>query len=123
MKANKDHISLETAKLLKDCGVKSEYIFGYSMKGTENDGYYLKKRTEKYLFTFYYPAFTWNEILWEYPKEFFGRFEKSNFCNECDNDFLTSDILQLLQEGRYDKADEIFFRFCIFNPKNQNDNR
>lgn len=117
MKANKDHISLETAKLLKDCGVKSEYIFGYSMKGTENDGYYLKKRTEKYLFTFYYPAFTWQEIEDE-AEEFLGVQEWTTKYDTPSYFEKVKDLLYLRLEKKYDEADEYFREHCILIKKN-----
>lgn len=93
MKATKDHISFETAKLLKDCGIKNKYVM------RDN-----------------YPAFTWQEILWEHAEKFFG--SETIHINGMDTgfgDYLEKprEILKLLQKKKYDKADEYFRKHCI----------
>ena len=69
MKANKTHISLETAKLLKDCGVESELYFA------ENEGFVVEKhkidKSQDWKDGYFYPAYTWQEILWENADKFF----------------------------------------------------
>lgn len=81
MKATKDHISLETLNLLKECGVNED------------------------------TPFTWQEILWEYAENFFG----SNLIHYNNITWIqrTRDILSLLQQKKYDEADEYFREHCI----------
>lgn len=54
MEATKQHISLETAKLLKDCGIDSKYCFDEK----RNAVFESSTRTGN-IKVKYYPAFTW----------------------------------------------------------------
>lgn len=86
MKATKEHISLETGKLLKFCGVTNSLVFTNEcdyeyldngltiVKPKENKYNVTKPFLERFVLRFgsEYPAFTWQEILWEYPDKFFG---------------------------------------------------
>lgn len=137
MKATKDHISLKTAKLLKDCVVKSKYMYGEVWTGdTDNsvlkeniikqeDGLicYVKliKKLEISQGIVQCPAFTWQEILWEHAELFFGRktistdlfFENLNRYSQRSYERHGEVILHLLQQKKYDKADEYFREHCI----------
>ena len=136
-KANKNHISLKTAKLLKDCGIFSKYhyadqgdnrkhkIVNYvdsdAIITTNNE----KRKTKDY------PAFTWQEILWEYPDKFFGEEEMTSSelsrnivphedCNLCSmnrNLYYPNIILNLLQQKKYQEADDYFVEHCILTNK------
>lgn len=119
MEANNTHISLETAKLLKDCGVESEYFY-YRNELIHNELFY--KIYDEYkgmgiygiecqnkMMSKCYPAYTWQEILWEYPVLFFGE-------NEIEQDLsngITDTILFYLQRKEYDQADKYFRNNCI----------
>ena len=110
MKANNTHISLETAKLLKDCKVAcgqvySPYLNGWIIELTENAGTTISQQL---------PAYTWQEILWEYPTEFFGNVGwdgDDGYVN--DSEYYTTEILYLLQQKEYDKADKYLQDHCI----------
>lgn len=70
MKATKDHISLETAKLLKDCGMESKFLYIYELLSKEE---YELILTEEYCTTNQvYPAYTWQEIE-DNAELFFGK--------------------------------------------------
>lgn len=143
MKANKTHISLETAKLLKDCGIESEYVY---CKYIEDDIIFINKRVE-YENGFgcngyekeslnLFPVFTWQEILWENTDKFFGGerkeiiFDGKNYSvlvedvepyqskkpigYPFDNKYNpTAKILLFLQQKKYQEADEYFRSNCI----------
>lgn len=132
MKATKDHISFETAKLLKDCGVESKYMYGEVWTGdTDNsvlkeniikqeDGLIchvkLIKKLEISQGIVQCPAFTWQEILWEYAEDFFGC--ETIHINGMDTgfgDYLEKprEILKFLQQKKYILADEYFREHCI----------
>jgi hypothetical protein len=138
MKANKTHISLETAKLLIDCGVESEYIFF-----TQNKKSFISNKKKNHRDG--YPAFAWGEILWEYPDKFFGVGEKTkNYFDGKEHEFLGGklsysydeggaiefttkesryvalQIFSRLMQGKYEQADKYFRRNCILIKK-QND--
>jgi hypothetical protein len=120
MEATKDHISLETAKLLNDCGVESKYAYGdcvgkwgiYSHPSIDN-------RHHPDLYKYGSPAYTWQEILWGYPKEFFGDkfLGEANMNGTTFNQFTWSfypeTILSLLQQKNYKEADLYFRENCI----------
>lgn len=139
MKATKDHISLEAAKLLKDCGVESKYIFAEYQNSqniiepTKWECSIMKKNNTSIDFINYlsgshnrlYPAYTWQEILWEYAEEFFGE-DEVLFENVQDfktkismkrflsaNKLAMIEIGYLLQQKKYDEADEYFRKFCV----------
>jgi hypothetical protein len=112
MEATKDHISLETAKLLKDCGVRSKHYF-YMKQGTfyfTTDDYFLND------YEFVYPAYTWGEILWEYPEQFFGDIIGPVLYDEDYEKYITDydvyDLIRLLQEKQYKEADLHFREKC-----------
>lgn len=75
---NTTHISLETAKLLKDCKINSEstYQIQHSLNYYQTIGKKSCGLGDKVLrecgMDVEYPAYTWQEILWEFPAEFFG---------------------------------------------------
>lgn len=145
MKANRDHISLETARLLEDCGVESKFVFVDEIF-RDDDRYYTYIATfseeilENKKINKLTPAFTWQEILWEYSKEFFGEDEYDTdtlYCTRVweawgyktmtDNDFEriyipnyqhhTNEIKSLLQQVRYTEADLYFRKNCILIKK------
>jgi hypothetical protein len=110
MEANSTHISLETAKLLKDCKIESEYKFFFDNydKGElkcsiSNNEHFLQNIVRTY------PAYTWQEILWENNEVF--------FINPYKYDWNTKIILDLLQQKKYDEADKYFRENCILIKK------
>jgi hypothetical protein len=133
MKANKTHISLETAKLLKDCGVKSEWwsvvdtiteerkiIPSPSSKyyGIETDYYCCGKGEESRLEgKGIWDIYTWQEILWENAEKFFGKENHynvtiNNLIDKNGFDYIATQILILLQQKKYDEADKYFRENC-----------
>lgn len=116
-KANSTHISLETAKLLKDCAVKSKYKFFTGEWTTKKDIFGNEiinnigivstyEDQHKYGYEDWcLPAYTWQEILWEYSRAFGIDFEQS------------VDILAMLKIKEYDEADQYFRDFCILIKK------
>ena len=112
MKADKTYISLETAKLLKDCGIESKQRFSKRIDDEDIDFIlcesWMADNNEIYKS---YPAFTWQEILWEYAKEFFG--SKMVGYGEDANEKRPREILQLLQQQKYNEADFYFRQYCI----------
>lgn len=113
MKATKDHISLETATPLKDCGVPSK--FGYSRTAFFNTDSNSSSWNEEWQIDeehHEFPAFTWGEILWEHAEKFFGD----------ENPYeQTQEILFLIQQKKYDKADLYFRQNCILIPHSTNE--
>ena len=140
MKANENYISLETAKLLKDCGLY-HYSGTYTNISEIGDyDYYsiiekdISLRTEydhgTYMDCLYrngnrggmgldrgaevYPAFTWWEILWKYPKQFFGgELISKGSLGDSNCRVYTGDILYLLQKNQFNEADMYFRIYCI----------
>jgi hypothetical protein len=106
MKANKTYISLETAKLLKDCGDipcnRQIYYSGYiSEVGA------LVSELEEGV----YPLFAWQEILWENAEKFF---EKGT--NGYDKPMInvhTEKIIWYLRNKLYEEADVYFRKTCV----------
>ena len=98
MEANKTHISLETAKLLRDCEVESEYIFvtiNYEIR---------------------FPAYTWSEILWENAEKFFGEEYLDNEVKNIKRPryvVISIKILYILQQKKYEEADDYFREHCL----------
>lgn len=124
MEANSTYISLETAKLLKDSDIKSKYVYSYIdpnipiiisrynfMEEMPQIKFYPPYREN--ITAKYYPAYTWQEILWEYPKEFFGEDAYDTFGGYCHTCRFAVDILDFLQDKEYDKADKYFRDNCI----------
>lgn len=99
MKANSTHISLETAKLLKDCGIESKLSFA----STERLVLRVIFTEDVPLGFCEYPAFTWQEILWEHADQLLGIEWK----------WKTKYLLSYLQEKDYDVADLEFRNHCI----------
>lgn len=100
--ANETHISLECAKLLKDCGLESEYHYEPTTnpyKEVWRIVFGKNNFPEEFL-----PAFTWQEILWKYHEEFFKK--------ECLG-WDTIKITIFLQEGKYEAAEKYFIKNCI----------
>jgi len=120
MKANKTHISLETAKMLKDCGVVvTQYFTKYFYEDkTETLWEILQPQIlpDKYETSEFYPAYTWQEILWEHAEEFFGN--KMVSYSEDANEMYPRETLHLLQQQKYDEADLYFREHCILINKN-----
>jgi len=110
MKANKTHISLETAKLLKDCGVESEQWFVNTRLSSSNPDYRVSDCGGDSGSD--YPAYTWQEILWENAEKFFGR-NNGYYRLEDKHNEVAEDILYLLQQKKYEEADEYFRKNCI----------
>lgn len=143
MNATIDHCSLETGKLLSDCGVESKYIFIDEI--FRDDGrYYTHIILREELFGLnvnkIYPAYTWQEILWEHAEEFFGDKEMDtdlyycsrvwqawNYGTMTKNDFEenlepafvlhTNQIIKILQQKKYDEADLYFRENCVLIKK------
>ena len=136
MNANKTHISLETAKLLKDCGVESEYAYVDCEKEAIHiehwqtiDGEWGSCRTivfekpEEYdIFNIEgVYAYTWQEILWENAEKFFGEEIKYGKIDEksqmqridVNNHEHEYTILLLLQQKKYEEADDFFRKKCV----------
>ena len=123
MKANKTYISLKTAKLLKDCGIWSEFVWCEN----EANKYYIptkpiiREKLNENAWNIPYPAFTWQEILWEYHEEFFSD-RNFSYGAEYDYDwangnFIVVRLLQLLQQKQYKEADKYFRDNCILIKK------
>lgn len=98
MKANSTHISLETAKLLENCNIESKYI--YYKDNLFSFDYFYNEIAEQKIKPFL-PAYTWQEILWEYYKEF-------GLGNS-----VTERIVLNLRSKNYDEADKLFRHNCI----------
>ncbi len=114
MKANKTHISLETAELLKDCEVENKYYW-YADASVWNTEWKVKLgeyRTKPHN----YPAYTWQEILLE-SKTFFGEefIAHRNWYNQLEyREYIihSEKLLRLLQQKKYDEADKYFRDNC-----------
>jgi hypothetical protein len=119
MKANHTHISLETAKLLKDCGIESKYWYyknhaGIFIREKDKDKDIIEMFGHHWKDNWYYPAYTWSEILWEFPEKFFGKpFDFEDDTGDFTYHMATRDILHLLQHKQYDEADKYFRENCI----------
>ena len=113
MKATKTHISLETAKLLKDCGVEScstwvkDYddvkgwkVFRYGEVIGEQYDYGFFDKDNLHSWNEFYPAYTWQEILWDNNRDFL-------LDDDCNH------ILILLQQKKYEEADKYFREHCM----------
>lgn len=112
MEANETHISLETARLLKGCGLESRYWYRFTRYPMEiTDDITFEKITKfKKLFASFYPAYTRQEILWEYLEEFFGRMSVCDYNLGANFAFMrhAQIILEYLQQKKYQMADEYF---------------
>lgn len=102
MKATKKHISLKTAKFLKDCGIESKYFYNRHLANNEWKIY--DGNNSKISHWESYPAYTWQEILWEYSEQFFGNSRSHSKC--CI-------IMSFLSAKDYQEADEYFHKHCI----------
>ena len=122
--ANETYISLETAKLLKDCGVESKLHYIHVLPNSwevHNLDWDEDPTYDDFGDNEYYPAFSWQEILWEYPQKFFG--EKShyqvvvNYLTEFGYDYIACELLVFLQQKKYEEADEYFKNHTILIKK------
>lgn len=115
MKATKDHISLETAKLLINCGVRCEHTF-LNVGCSADPEWEFRKERFGFGFDAIYglPAYTWSEILWEHAEKFFGLSEWSKEYNTPSFFEKSRELLFLLIEKKYDEADEYFRENCVF---------
>jgi hypothetical protein len=116
MKANKTHISLETAKLLNDCGVGSKYYWYLEHAKNLPDGEWIIRGKEEYfpnqiLKDYFCPAYTWQEILWENAKKFWD--DKTNGYGKPMIDVHTEKIIWYLRNTLYQQADKYFRDNCI----------
>lgn len=100
MKANENGIGLECAKLLKDCGLESRCIF-WNMVSPDKWIFGDKNPPITRALVPILPAFTWQEILWKYYKEFGLEHPKD------------MDILVCLQSGDYEEAEKTFIESCV----------
>jgi hypothetical protein len=106
MEATKDYISLETAKLLEG-KLRIDNEWGYYSTSYDNyTDYFISDNKHYWRTQPNYPAYTWEEILWEYPVLFFGNEEGSEY-------YKSINILQKLQDKQYDEADKYFRDNCI----------
>jgi len=120
MEATKDHISLETAKLLKNCGVESGSWWILYKEGKRNWEVVDRDMTDPNEWTDFYPAYTWQEILWEYPEQFFSEeitdmtIAPLGIGHYADiRHIIASNIVRLLQKKAYNKADQYFRKNCV----------
>ena len=123
MKANENYISLETGKLLKDCGLESEYIYySYGVRSGVNElsnrlyksGKNNKRNSRLSDIIPVYPAFTWWEILRKYPEQFFGgELISKGSLGDSNCRVYTRDLLYLLQKNQFNEADMYFRIYCI----------
>ena len=126
MQATKNHISLKTGELLRDCGVKSEYIFTY-MDGRHKfmnriEAEEIMDRLESPFGSLgkqeFISAYTWQEILWEYSEKFFGEdYDSMADWGTFDKTRHAEYILSLLQQKKYQEADDYFVEHCILTNK------
>ena len=122
MQATADHLSLETCKLLKDCGVESSMWWHYfeaeeldvagsceiGMSGSgqfTETGWLVLDQLES---DDAIPCYTWSDVLWKHADKFFGTYYAMS---------LTETILYWLQKGEYDYADNSVRQHCILIPK------
>lgn len=126
MKANQTRISLETAKIIKPIAKPSKkYFCDFGKLGVDILNH-ASNRLQKlrYINTKIFPAYSWQEILWEYPKEFFGE-EIEDFSITQEGGIValpkykghTAIILNHLREKNIEKADRYFREECIFSKK------
>jgi hypothetical protein len=94
MKANKTDISLETAKLLKDCGVESKE---YYWSGVNELDIYISDKPLANFDNQVAPAYTWQQILWENRDKFLSGINIPAY------DYY---LLKLLQQKKYEEADK-----------------
>jgi hypothetical protein len=104
MKATKDYISLETAKLLEG-KLRIDNEWGYYSTSYDNyTDYFISDNKHYWRTQPNYPAYTWQEILRDGVREFLLE-------EDCYH------ILNLLQEMEYEKADKYFRDNCILIKK------
>ena len=115
MKANENYISLETGKLLKDCGLESEWYFNkYKARDFNLDNIDKSKYADNKQDWECYPAFTWWEILRKYPEQFFGgELISKGSLGDSNCRVYTRDLLYLLQKNQFNEADMYFRIYCI----------
>lgn len=104
MESTKDYISLETAKLLKDCNVDSKNYYTMSYWGNLYISPKISFSNSEWNM---YPSFTWQEILWENEKKFFWEIDAHELWVHQRTIFI------FLTEKKYDEADKYFRYNCI----------
>jgi len=126
MEPTKDHIGLETAKLLKDCEVEAGRYFSENGTIITNEEYYnfqdlassvglpSGSQVEQHS-----PIYTWQEILWEHAEEFFGSHEENvdGTTRSYNSMNYACMIVKLLQQKEYEEADLYFRKHCILIKK------
>ena len=129
MKPDQTGIGLEAAKLLKSVGgIISKYVFvtmntslqtefmpdpivvsRVSLVRTNMCYYNIGQNYE-----IHYPAYTWQEVLWEYAKQFFGnKLIESEHHQTPAFIYFAKLILVQLQRQDYEQAEKIFLENCI----------
>lgn len=122
--ATKNGIGLETAKLFPITGIQAKYCFfkdinGYRIEKTDIVKQILNGISGKYNnnpeVRDIYPAYTWQEILWEHAEEFFGKKLNTEYQHYRRSEYVirTESILKALQQKDYEKAEQIFMDNCI----------
>lgn len=123
MQATADHLSLETCKLLKDCGVESSLWWHYYV----SDNLYIAGTCWMDLDPLEsdaaIPCYTWSDVLWKHADKFFGssfvRLGRS-ILDEASL-IVPCYILRCLKEGDYERADQMFKDKCILIPQSTNE--
>lgn len=142
MNADKNGIGIEAAKLSRLHGIESRnsYMWNYIQKKYElQDIKYTKELIKLEIRNKTFPAYTWQEILWEHAVEFFGeKIEKCDECGSsggrlyqdyygCKNEKCLGEIdtimmgwqdaslriLKELQKENYEEAEKLFIDNCI----------
>lgn len=123
MEATKDNISLETAKLLKDYNLFSQWKYCIGGDKCETEYTLIHEDDDGASYTDRYPAYSWWDILRKYPEKFF--WHEINSFNRAKyiwmwNWLITNNyrwccinILLLLQQKDYEQADLYFRHSCI----------
>lgn len=123
MQATADHLSLETCKLLKDCGVESEYWYILHKDGKKCWDIVDRESVGPNEWTDFCSAYTWSDVLWKHADKFFGssfvRLGRS-ILDEASL-IVPCYILRCLKEGDYERADQMFKDKCILIPQSTNE--
>ena len=123
MQANETHISLETAKLLKGCGIEWYRFFvedWYWDRDFASPCFWYDRSEYPWYGNYknVIQTYTQQEILREYAEEFFGIEQKywddqDYFDNLFNIQSKTKKILELLQQKKYQEADLFFRKHCV----------
>ncbi len=92
----KDYIGLDLAKKLHESGFEAEskMYWGYVMRGSENDGFYLMNEGESAIGGF--KAYSYYQILTTLAKKLF----KQEYDYECAGEYNSAKVLDMLQERK-----------------------